>query len=391
MAKNKNQQETEEKKLTKGKAQFEVVGEVGKIGDWTYKIDEKSDSGYLYSSVQLNINVADNNAIRVEAMGGFFPNSTNNVVRVRSKETNDRFEIDWDDRKNETILDSVSDFDFITVALEKDVKGNLFYKKFLTWYDAVDYVKDHLEAGMVVKVKGNLAWSEYNDVVKARKNIQSIYITTAKPEEYHATFVQAILLDSDALDKSHAKEDRIIDVNAKIVDYDKQIKKQRPYEFNFKFKLDEGNEKACLAVMNKFLTVPKNVIRELYAEGNIIEGAEVGTVSIDDISDELKDLIECGIYSEEEVLGKMAVKGDKVVSLYIKRPYFQKDKEGVAKVYMDDTKYTAEDLFVTADEEPSKPTETERKEEKKEESTLPFNVDEPTDSESDLSWMAELD
>lgn len=402
MAKTKEIKE-EKKGLAKGKSQFEVVGTVGKIGEWTFKIDTKSDSGYLYSSAQLNINTGNNNVVRVEAMGGCYPNSTGNTIRVRSKENNERFEIEWEDRKNEAVLENVSDFDFITVALEKDTKGNLFYKKFLTWYDAVDYVKDNIQEGMVVKVKGNLNWSEYNDIIKARKNIQSIYLATATPEEYHATFTQTVLLESDAVDKSHAKEDKIVDINAKVVDYDKLIKKQRPFDFTYKVKLEDGKEKACLAVVSKFLTVgDKKVLRELAVDGNIVEGAEVGSVSVDDISDELRELIECGIYTEEEILGKMAVKGDKVVNFYITKPHVQKDKEGVTKVFMDDKKYTLEDLFVEAGSETveSAPKATAKTEKK--EATAVENSDEPpfdTDdaagegdsTEDELDWMKELD
>lgn len=396
--------EEKKKGLSKGRSQFEVVGAVGKIGDWTFKIDTKSDSGYLYSAAQLNVDTGNNNVVRVEAMGGYFPNSTNSTIRVRSKENSeDRFEVDWEDRKNEAVLENVSDFDFVTVGLEKDVKGNLFYKKFLSWYDAVDYMKDYLQEGMVVKAKGNLNFSEYNDIVKARKNIQSIFLVDAEPEEYHATFTQTILLEADAVDKSHAKEDKIVDINAKVVDYDKMIKKQRPFDFTYKVKLEDGKEKACLAVISKFLTVgDKKVLRELAVDGNIVEGAEVGAVSVDDISEELRELIECGIYTEEEILGKMAVKGDKVVNFYITKPHVQKDKEGVTKIFMDDTKYVPEDLFVEADSEPAEPTKkdapkkAEAKKVEAQEETAdepPFDTDENAneDSGDELDWMKELD
>lgn len=395
--------EEKKKGLSKGRSQFEVVGAVGKIGDWTFKIDTKSDSGYLYSSAQLNIDTGNNNVVRVEAMGGYFPNSTSSTIRVRSKENSeDRFEVDWEDRKNEAVLETVSDFDFVTVGLEKDTKGNLFYKKFLTWYDAVDYMKEHLQEGMVVKAKGNLNFSEYNDIVKARKNLQSIFLVDAKPEEYHATFTQTVLLETAAVDKSHAKEDKIVDINAKVVDYDKMIKKQRPFDFTYKVKLEDGKEKACLAVISKFLTVgDKKVLRELAVDGNIVEGAEVGSVSVDDISDELRELIECGIYTEEEILGKMAVKGDKVVNFYITKPHVQKNKEGVTKIFMDDAKYSPEDLFVEADNEPSDPVKkaTAKKPEIKAAATEdtadepPFDTDSDSseDSGDELDWMKELD
>lgn len=379
--------QNEKNPLYKGRAQFEVVGAVGKIGDWTYKIDEKSESGYQYSSARLKINVGDNNAISVEAMGGYNPSKERNVIKVRSKEDpKTRFDVEWEDRFNEEILETISDFDFITVALEKDTSDKLFYKKFLSMYDAVDYIRENLKEGMIVKVRGDISFSEYNENTQMRKNFNAIYLTAAAPEDYKATFTQTMLIDDKALDKSHAKDDKTIGVNAMVVDYDKSIRKQRPYNFTYYVVLEEGKEKAALAVVNKFLTVDKNKIREIIMEGNLFEGADIGEIQATEIPQDLQDLIDCGIYTKEEIIGKMAVRGNKVTKMFITKPYVHKNKEGVVQTFVDDNKYTPDDLFVTADE-PEEVVLTDAEE------SVPFTLSnkiEVAETSSDTSWMSEL-
>ena len=377
--------ETEQVKLQKGKAQFEVVGEVGKIGDYSFKINETSETGFEYSSLRLNIKVSTSNTIGVEAIGGYFPSKVDNVIKVRNKEDNVRFDLAWEDRFTEVITDNVSDYDFITVGLEKDTKGNTFYKKFLSWYDAVDYVKANIKEGEVVKVKGNLTFGEYNGNVQIRKQVTSIFLTNAKPEEYSAKFIQTILLDDKSVDKSHAKTDKIVDINARVVDYDRSIKASKTFNLLMLQQLVDGKEKACLKVLGDYLTAPKGKIREIAVEGNIEKSSEVGKVSVDDIPTDLKELIDAGIYTEEEVLGKMAVKGNKTTKLFVVRPYIQKNKDNTVQLFIEDDKYKEQDLFVA-------PSNNSSKDEKKSEPKADTKEAENTESKGeDLSWMNELD
>ena len=112
--------------------------------------------------------------VYAELMGGYGA-ERDNVVYVHGKDEDgkddfeNRFTIDWDDRFDEKILESVGDLCFMTVGLEKDKNGKVFYKKFLTPYDMIAYINENLEDGMVVNVKGQLKYSSYEGNVKVRK------------------------------------------------------------------------------------------------------------------------------------------------------------------------------------------------------------------------------
>ena len=67
------------------------------------------------------------------------------------------------------VLEDIGDLSFITIGLEKTDKGKTYYKKFLSAYDAIAYIKDHLEENRVVNVKGNLKYSMYQDKVQVHQ------------------------------------------------------------------------------------------------------------------------------------------------------------------------------------------------------------------------------
>ena len=184
---------------------FVLVGEAKINADYTYKLDERSEkSDWVYNSLNLGVDCGDVcGTVYAELMGGYGA-ERDNVVYVHGKDEDgkddfeNRFTIDWDDRFDEKILESVGDLCFMTVGLEKDKNGKVFYKKFLTPYDMIAYINENLEDGMVVNVKGQLKYSSYEGNVKVRKEISSLVLSKADDRsKYHANFTQTMLLTSN--------------------------------------------------------------------------------------------------------------------------------------------------------------------------------------------------
>ena len=53
---------------------------------------------------------------------------------------------------------------------------------------------------MVLNVKGNLKYQLYNDNISV-KEINSIFLSKAKQEDYKAVFTQTLLIDGNAIGK----------------------------------------------------------------------------------------------------------------------------------------------------------------------------------------------
>lgn len=374
---------------------FTLIGEA-KVNDYTFKIDEHSNkSSWIYNSMNLGIDCGEKfGRIGCELMGGY-SEDRENIIYVHGKDNDGNddfgqtFTVDWEDRLNDEVLESVGDLCFITVGLEKTDKGKTYYKNFLSAYDAIAYVQEHLEDGMVVNVRGRLQYSIYNDTVQVRKTIQSIVLSNVDDSsKYVARFTQSVLLDKDSASLKDVDKDKgIMYVNARVLDYLKElngveIRGQYPYNVTFEFPMDLTKPDTCKKIYEKLFKVKKNV-RQVTFEGEFVEGGAVVQTSWEDVPDDIKDLVEIGVYSKEEALQKCTANGSRERRMLLKKPHIKlvgDDKTPIIQVF--DDKYTEDELVI----------DTGATEEDEEE--LPFDEDksssESSGGDSDMSWLDEL-
>ncbi len=348
--------------LKKGQAVFQLIGEA-KINDYTFKIDEQSNSGWVYNAMNLGVDCGNGNTVYCDMMGGY-SSVNDSVIYVHGKEENDngklvddwenKFTVDWEDRFDESILEEVGDRCFITVGLEKDEKGKTFSKKFLSAYDAIEYIQENLTDETVVNVKGNLKYSKYQDSAQIKKEVTSIFLSKVDdPSKYSATFQQTILLDKDSLEK-YDKELGAFLINAYVVDYvgkygenKQEIKQNVVFPKTFQFVISEDELEKGTKLANKFFKAKKDNVNELLVEGEIIEGQAKVNITVDDLPDDIKELIELGAYTEEEALAKCAVGNTREKKMVIKKPVIRLVGEGDEKtpiIVREDEKYKFGDL-----------------------------------------------
>lgn len=357
---------------------FMLIGEA-KVNDYTYKLNEKSEkSDWVYNSLNLGVYCGETcGTVYAELMGGYGA-ERDNVVYVHGKDSegkddfDDKFTIDWDDRFDEKILESVGDLCFLTVGLEKDKGGKVYYKKFLTPYDMIAYINENLEDGMVINVKGNLKYSTYNDNVQVKKEINSVVLSKVDDSsKYAARFTQTMLLTKDSVGKAD-KDTGVLPIYAKVLDYvkeykGKEVKTNIPYDKTFEYELDLSNPEMAKKVVDKVFKVQKGVT-EVTFEGDLIEGGAVVTATEDDIPDDIKALIAIGVFTMEEALAKCTVSSGREKRMVIRKPLIKmvEDKEGnkTPTIQKFDKKYEEEDLILdfmlaSDDEEEEAEAETE--------------------------------
>lgn len=346
-------------KKTDWKSNFVLVGAV-KVNDYTFTIDKQSErSSWVYNSMILNIDCGEKyGTVRAEMFGGYSPDREN-IIYAHGKDDNgnDDFSkqmtVAWEDRFDDAILDEVGELSFITVGLEKTTAGKTYYKNFLSEYDAIAYAQEHLEDGMVVNVKGRLQYSAYNDTVQVRKTIQSIVLSSAdEPSKYYARFTQSVLLDKDSASLKDVDKDKgVMYVNARVLDYVKEINGteingQYPFTEQFEFPMDFTKQELCKKVYDKLFKVKKNV-RQVTFDGIFVEGGATVTATMDDVPDDIKDLIDMGIYSEEEALAKCSASGSRERRMILQKPTVRIVGENNTPVLqLFDDKYEENDLII---------------------------------------------
>lgn len=351
----------ERKALKKGKATFNLIGRV-KVTDKTFNLDNSYDSGWTDNSMYVGVDCGNGNTVYAEMRSGFFPDK-DNVIRAYSKDEKDdagkskSVEIAWEDRLDESLYDSISDSSFLTVGVEKDVKDKTVYKKFLTAYDAVEYLNEHLEDRMIVNVKGTIGYSEYEGNVSTKKEITSIVLSKIDDEaDFKATFSQTILVDSKSIGKKN-DDKGTIELAAYVVDYvgkpkidgEKiEVKKNVTYPKTFEIAINE-NPEITAKMLQRFFKPKKGKITEITVTGNLVEGGSTVNITEDDIPDDIKELIEMGLYSEEEAEKKIAVgNGNRERRMIIVKPditYVGTGDDRKPTVAFEDGKYDEDDLY----------------------------------------------
>lgn len=338
---------------------FTLIGTPKINPGYTFKIDEKSEkSKWVYNAMNLGVDCGEKHGVVYAEMMGGYNSEKAGVIFAHGKNsdgTDDfstKLEIAWEDRFDENILADVGDLCFITVGLEKTDKGKTFYKKFLSAYDAVAYINEHLSEDMVVNVRGTLKYSTYNDKTQVRKVINSIALSRIDDSsKYSAKFMQSLLLTKDCvgeLDKSKG----ILPIYAQVLDYVKElngreIKGQIPFEKMFEYEVDVNNTEAVNKLKDKVFKVRKNVTQITF-NGDLIEGGAMVTATMDDVPDDIKELIEIGVYTEEEALAKCSENGNREQRMVLRKPEIKmvgEEGKKVSVLQIFANRYTEEELL----------------------------------------------
>lgn len=339
---------------------FTLVGEL-KLGDYSYKLDEVSENNpdYVYNSLNLGVDCGEKHGIVFCEMFGGYNTKKDNIIYAHGKKEDGKDDwensitVDWDDRNNDDILDEIGDSCFITVGLEKTEKGKTYYKQFLSAYDAIKYINETAESGMVVNVKGKLQFSQYKDTVQIRKNITSIVLSKVeKVADYKAVFTQTVLLDKDSVDKKNIDKDKgVLYLDTTVLDYvskigNTEIKSQYPFHYTFDFAMNFEDEKKCKLIMDKVLKVKKGYTQITF-EGEFVESGATVEVTMDDVPDDIKELIEAGIYTEEQALERCSANGNRERRMILMRPVIRLvGDDKIPTIQKFEERYTEEDLTV---------------------------------------------
>lgn len=366
---------------------FSLIGEA-KVNNYTYKIDAKSEkSSWIYNSLNLGVDCGEKHGtVYCELMGGY-SDERENVIYAHGKDDDGNEDwskqiiVDWEDRFDESVLEEIGDGSFITVGLEKTTAGKTYYKKFLSAYDAIAYIQEHLTDGTVVNIRGRLQYSIYNDVTQVRKTIQSIVLSGVdEPSKYHANFTQSILIDKGSANLKNIDKDKgVMYIDARVLDYVKElngveIKGQYPFAKQFEFEMDFTNQDLCKKILDKVFKVKKGVTQITF-DGDFIEGGATITATMDDVPDDIKDLIELGIYTKEEALEKCSASGSRERRMVLRKPVTRlvgEDKTPTLQKF--EQKYTEDDLAIDLGDG---------------EEELPFDEEDSSD-DSDMSWLEDL-
>ena len=359
--------------IKKGQQNFTLIGKA-KLGQYSFKIDEKSKkSSYIYSQANLTLKTKEGE-ISASVMGGYNPEK-DNVIYAFTKGDKDNkgqsITVSFEDRFDEEIIETIADMKLFKAGVSKKEDGSIEYVKFLHPYDFISHLEQHMVDGEVYVVRGELQYQEYNGELKINKNITSVTLAKEEiandTEAHEAKFSTTILTDNNFLGKPD-KETMTVIIDAYVVDFFNEYNKQEivrmvngkekngltmpiPMSFDFKIAKDMETTKKLL----KYLKPKRGAVTEIVMEGIFsksqgeLKGEEL---TIDDLDDDIKFMVEIGAYSLEEALGKVNFAyGEKTPEkMLLTRPAIKKveGKDGSSTLIVNYTpdKYNEEDLVI---------------------------------------------
>lgn len=299
-------------------------------------------SDYTFNRMNLGIYCGERyGTVFTTLMGGYFPTSRDSIIYCKGKDENGNtdwsknIQVAWEDRMKESILKEVSNFNFYTCALELDTEGKLVYKNFLSAYDMIEYVNDHLNDGDVVSISGNIRYDRYNGKTTRKLEPKKIIKSFVEKKDdfsenkyFYAHFNQTIIFNKDSIG-DYNKDTREIEINAYVPQYfGKDVKETKALPFNFVYQVKEGSDEGKLRKLIRLLFPTKKGYSYGTYNGEIVESGSTVETTVEDLPEEFQLLIKYNALTEEEALATCATSSGNEKKMIIKNPKPLKDKDG---------------------------------------------------------------
>lgn len=363
---------TVNKKATFG--DFTVTGLVKGLGEDSFQFDVKGKNNINWNQNVMSIRLDDTKG------NSFFLNTRDGFDLVRGKDIytqskdGKNLKIPFGERMNELLLEKVDENKMIRVgyaiAEVEDEKGHKYntwvYKNFLTVFDLIKFLKESLQNDMKVTFKGRTKYQSYNGETSEQYEIQRVYIEPQDvPEKFNTyqfgfEFNQTFLLNSDSVDDSKFESEGIAKVKAYIYqletkkgadgknikttnDEGKQVNAKFPVVYPVEYVVRAGEKKDVMKkVIDKYLNVTGDTVRCIEYVGKFVQGYSVSNITEDDLPEDVKEMIELGLYTVEDAL-KMCAGKERISEQQLIKPRLVKIDDK-ASIHMDDKTYTKDDL-----------------------------------------------
>ena len=396
--------QTINKKATYG--DFTVTGLVKGLGEDSFQFDVKGKNNINWNMNVMNIRLDDTKG------NSFFLNTRDGYDLIKGKtiyaqDTNgNNLKIPFGERLNPTVLETIDENRMIKVGYAitevTDDKGHKYntwmYKTFLTVFDLIKFLKESLQNDTKITIKGRTSYQMYNGETSAQYDIQRVYIEPSEvPEKFNTfpfgfEFNQTFLIDSNSVDDSKFETEGIATVNAYIYQLESKkgadgkniqtvnekgdtVNAKFPKVYPIKYVVRAGEKKDVMRkVIDKYLKVEGDTVRCIEYIGKFVQGYASSNITEKDLPDDIKEMIDMGLYTLEEAL-KMCAGKERISELQLIKPRLVKI-EDKPTLHMDDKTYNKEDLSYIVEAE---------------EVEIRTNVSQPTQDNKENDLLSELD
>lgn len=346
----------ETKKTTNG--YFDFVGMIKGYGTESFKKDlvGTNNTNWLYNRLSLMLTDGKGKNIYVNMQDGY--DRVNGKTIYAQSEEGNQMQVAFADRFNETLRNSINDKSFLKVATGKvtvEAKdyntGEVImengspkmievwdYKRFLTLYDLTNFLSDKLTDGLKVRITGQIRYKEYQDETQRELIVQRVYFLPEGDEtECEFAFTQTVILDSESVNTDSLEKENMAILKAKI--YQKKNKDEMMVlPLDLIIRTTPEKIESTKKMIDMLYRVSGDTLRSITLLGVINSGYIKTDATVDAIPPEMQELIDAGVFTEEDILQSYSKK-EKVDEMLIVKPAI---KDG--KIVQDDKYYVKADF-----------------------------------------------
>lgn len=300
----------------------------------TFTINKtKEDGTWVHNSLNMGIDCGPDHGVNyVSLMGGYDP-TRNNVIYLSTIDENGKIQgkdhqlqISWDDRLSLTEKDfeTISPTDVINTYIEKGSDGKAINKKFISAYDAIEYIKEHITDKSVVHISGHMEYRPSSETGEEWYTSHIIDSISVKEEErliYRATAKLVVLTDKDTMGTPNV-EDKTIPLFMRTLTYIRSANGNKynqvctlPVKAIFDYSQNpalQGKDSAKLldVIKKQYFSCEKadfadETVMNFFYRG----GVKKVTATIEDLPQDIQMGIKLGVIDEEQALGTLSIGG----------------------------------------------------------------------------------
>ena len=300
----------------------------------TFTINKtKEDGTWVHNSLNMGIDCGPDHGVNyVSLMGGYDP-TRNNIIYLSTIDENGKIQgkdhqlqISWDDRLSLTEKDfeTISPTDVINTYIEKGSDGKAINKKFISAYDAIEYIKEHITDKSVVHISGHMEYRPSSETEEEWYTSHIIDSISVKEEDrliYRATAKIVVLTDKDTMGNPNIEE-KTVPLFLKTLTYVRNVNGKKynqtctlPIKAIFDYSQNEalqGKDSAKLLefIKNKWFSCEKaDMVNETVMNFFYRGGVKKVTAKVEDLPQDVQMGIKLGIIDEEQALGTLSIGG----------------------------------------------------------------------------------
>ena len=340
--------------IKKGISRFQLLGKV-KINDKTFAINQKgkNNSSYVFNQLNLGVDcgVEEPNVIFATMMDGYDTVKGKTIychgIKTENGKTTDDFDnqilVPFAEREEER--DDIADSCYITIGIAKDTNDKTVSKKFLSAYDAIAYLKENLVDGTTVSLRGNLKYTTYQGKTQQKREITSIWISSAEKKDFKAAFEQQVWFTQDGFNEK-VDEDGFINIYGYVADYFNKDVKNVCYPFSCSIDT-KAMPKYEIIIKNYLRPEKSDGVNKVSIEGRWTKTDNTVELTYEDLSEDLKAQVDLGMLTKEEALGRAVGNSHGEFKTLFKSICTKNDKEtGIITLLIDKENSKTEDIIL---------------------------------------------